>query len=305
MTPALSGEAAVAAARDAFGLHPGYRALHSRGTLVKGSFIAAAQARELSRAAHLQGDPVPVTVRFSNGSGDPSHADTVPDVRGLAVKFYLPNGSRTDIVAQTAPRFPVSTPEAFLELLRAQKRTLAMAWRLPAFLLRHPGAAARLPLNAVGLIPPHSYATCAYHAVHAFRFLDSDGAARFVRYTFEPAAGQHRLNPAQLRRRGPEYLQQEIRQRLDHGSVRFTLRVQVAEPGDEVDDPARVWPSSRQRVDLGVLELTELERSREIGEDVLVFDPTRVTDGIECSEDPVLLYRAPAYRASVAQRTDS
>lgn len=299
----LSGEDAVIVAREAFGTHPGCRALHARGTLLKGTFTAGPLARSLSRARHLQGEPVPITVRVSNGSADPGSADGTADVRGLAVKFYMPDGSRTDIVAQSAPRFPVSTPQTFLELLHAQTRTPAMAWRLPAFLLRHPGAAARLPRNTAGLIPPQSYATCAYHAVHAFRFLDADGGARFVRYTLRPQAGEHRLGPAATRRKTPHYLQEEIVGRLGRGPVRFTLRVQIAAPGDDVDDPSAAWPRSRQTVDLGVLELTELERGREIGDDVLVFDPTRVTDGIECSEDPVLLYRASAYSASVAQRT--
>jgi catalase len=35
---------------------------------------------------------------------------------------------------------------------------------------------------------------------------------------------------------------------------------------------------------------------------VVIFDPTRVTGGIECSDDPVLLFRSPAYRESVARR---
>ena len=53
----------------------------------------------------------------------------------------------------------------------------------------------------------------------------------------------------------------------------------------------------------GVLELTGQETGRETGGDVLVFDPTRVTDGIECSDDPVLLFRPKAYSESVARRT--
>jgi catalase len=52
----------------------------------------------------------------------------------------------------------------------------------------------------------------------------------------------------------------------------------------------------------GTLELTELETERETGGDVLVFDPTRVTDGIELSDDPVLRFRHEAYTESVARR---
>ncbi len=153
---------ATRAANEAFGRHPGSRALHARGTLLKGTFTATPQATALTRAAHMQGEPVPLTVRVSNGAGDPGVPDFVPDVRGLAVKFYLPDGARTDIVAQSAPRFPVHTPEAFIELLRAQRRSPAMAWKLPLFLARHPEAIMRLPPNLPALRPLQSYATCRY-----------------------------------------------------------------------------------------------------------------------------------------------
>jgi catalase len=296
---------ATRAANEAFGRHPGSRALHARGTLLKGTFTATPQAAALTRAGHMQGEPVPLTVRVSNGGGDPGIPDFVPDVRGLAVKFYLPDGARTDIVAQSAPRFPVHTPEAFIELLRAQKRSPAMAWKLPLFLARHPEAIMRLPPNLPALRPVQSYATCRYYAIHAYRFLNADGDSHFVRYTFLPAAGDHRLSPREAKRRGAEYLQQEIRERVAREPVRFDLELQLAQPGDNVDDPASVWPSSRQRIHAGTIELTELETGRETDGDVLVFDPSRVTDGIECSEDPVLLFRPAAYSDSVAKRMES
>ncbi len=84
-----------------------------------------------------------------------------------------------------------------------------------------------------------------------------------------------------------------------------TLELQIAQPGDNVDDPASAWPNSRRRVGAGTLELTALETEREAGGDVLVFDPGRVTDGIECSEDPVLRFRPAAYSDSVAKRTEA
>ncbi len=55
----------------------------------------------------------------------------------------------------------------------------------------------------------------------------------------------------------------------------------------------------------GTLELTGLDTERETGGDILVFDPTRVVDGIECSDDPVLRFRPKAYGDSVAHRSGS
>jgi len=73
---------------------------------------------------------------------------------------------------------------------------------------------------------------------------------------------------------------------------------------DATDDPSSVWPSERERVRAGTLEITALETERETGGDVLVFDPTRVTDGIELSDDPVLRFRHDAYSDSVARRME-
>jgi catalase len=53
----------------------------------------------------------------------------------------------------------------------------------------------------------------------------------------------------------------------------------------------------------GTFKFTGLDTQRETGGDVLVFDPCRITDGIELSDDPVLQYRSAAYSDSVRERT--
>jgi catalase len=294
---------AVDAANEVFGRHPGHRALHAKGTVLAGTFTATPAGMRLTRAAHMQGEPVAVTARFSNASGNPEAPDYIPDVRGLAVKCYLPDGSRTDIVAQSAPRFPARTPEAFVELMRASKPSPAMPLRLARFLARNPVAAGGLPANTRALVAPASYATIRYYAIHAYRWLDHDGGGRYVRSTLVPHASAPPPAPWRARGRGRDYLQDEIRARLRDGPVRFKLELQIAAPGDSVDDPTSVWPKQRERVIAGTLELTGLDTQRETGDDVLVFDPVRVTDGIELSNDPILRFREHAYSASVARRT--
>ena len=289
----MNAEQAVDVINGVFGRHDGHRALHAKGTLCKGTYTASPDAASLTRAQHMQGEPVDVTVRFSNGSGNPRQPDYAPDVRGLAVKFYLPDGSRTDIVAQSSPRFPTRTPEGFIEFMQAQKSP----WRLPVFFARHPEALKAVPVSAPSLRPPPSYAAVPYYGTHAFKWIAADGTERFVRYKWVP------LQEGGRRRRERDYLQQELRERLEAEPIRFRLELQVAMPGDPTDDPSAVWPSSRWRVDAGTLEVTGLETERETGGDVLVFDPTRITDGIDLSGDPVLRFRRDAYSASVARRT--
>ena len=293
----------VDAANAVFGEHSGYRALHAKGLLLKATFTATPEAAKLTRAAHMQGEPVQATVRVSNGGGNPNVPDYRPDVRGFAVKFYLPDGSRTDIAAQTVPRFPVSTPEAFIELMHSQRPSPAMAWRMPVFFARHPKALTTLPGSLAALRPLDSFAHASYYALNAFKFVDSEGGSRYVRYKFVPELGETRISPREAKRRGRDYLFEDIRERVGRGPVRFTLELQIAGPGDPTDDPSAAWPAGRERVVAGTLELTGLETDRETGGDVLVFDPTRVTDGIELSDDPVLRFRREAYAESVFRRS--
>jgi catalase len=298
----ISPQKALDIINGRFGSHLGYRALHAKGILVKGTFTASPGAGRLTRAQHMQGEPVPATVRFSNGSGDPDLPDYGPEVRGMAVKFYLPDGSRTDISAQTVPRFPVRTPDAFMNLLRASAPGPSRLWRLPLFLATHPDVLPALRANAPTLRPPTSYATVMYNAVHAFKWVDAQGGERYVRYHLLPETEEARLSQDEAKSRGRDYLQEEIAKRLARGPVRFTLELTIAGPGDKVDDPSAVWPDDREKVAAGTLELTELETEREKGGDVLVFDPARVTDGIELSDDPILQYRSSAYSVSVERR---
>jgi catalase len=296
----ISPERAVDGINDTFGSHDGSRALHAKGILCRGTFTATPEAGRLTRAAHMQGEPVPVTVRLSNGAGNPHHSDRAPDVRGMAVKFYLPDGSKTDISAQTSPRFPVRTPDAFIALVRANKPGLGRLWKLPLFLATHPEALPALRAGASALKPPPSYAARRYYAVHAFKWVDADGGERFVRYTWLPEDSGDSDGQDE---RGRDYLQEEMRDRLERGPARFTLQLQIAADGDKVDDPTSVWPAERETVDAGTLELTGIDTSREKDGDVLVFDPTRVTDGIELSDDPILKFRPRAYSVSVDRRS--
>jgi catalase len=249
----------------------------------------------------MQGQAVPALVRLSNGSGDPGSPDFAPDVRGMAVGFELPDGSRTDIVSQTAPRFPVRTPDAFIELVMANDTGLARLWKLPLFLLRHREALPGLRANLPALKPPASYSACTFYAIHAFKWI-GPGGERWVRYTWLPESSEPSLSTQEAKGRGRDYLQEDIAQRLASGPVRFSLQLQLAADGDRTDDPTVAWPAQRETVVAGTLELTEVEPRPEAGEAVLVFDPVRVVDGIELSDDPILHARARAYSVSAYRR---
>ncbi|HYI45442.1 MAG TPA: catalase family peroxidase [Actinomycetota bacterium] len=295
----------VDALNGIYGAHSGHRGVHAKGTLCSGTFTATPQASKLTRAPHMQGQPVRTHVRFSNASGNPGARDTSSDSRGMAVKFYLEDASTTDISAVTIPVFVARTPEDFLELTLARQPKedtgeIDME-KIGAFLQAHPEA---VPAVEAAMLaqPPVSYARCTYFAVHAFKFVDPDGGSRWIRYRWEPEAGEAWLEKDEAKKLDPEHLTDELQERFADGSATFLLWAQIAGDSDPIDDPTAAWPSEREQVELGRLEVTGLATDRERDGDVLVFDPTRVPDGIEPSNDRILHARPHAYSESVFRR---
>ncbi|HEY7150133.1 MAG TPA: catalase family peroxidase [Solirubrobacterales bacterium] len=297
-------EQIVDAANALYGSHPHRRALHAKGVYCAGTFSATTEALALSRAAHLQGEPVPALVRFSNGSGNPESDDSQRDSRGMAVRLRPP-GPETDILAVTTPAFVLRTPEEFLELMELRKPDPDSGQpdleKLGAFLAAHPEAqtAVNATLNAE---PPESYATLTYFSPHAFKLVSGDGDETWVRYRWRPAAGEATLPDDDAKALGPNYLRAELEQRLADGPVAFDLLLQLRGDDDPIDDPTAVWPDDRELVVAGRLAIADLVDDPESGDHIDVFDPTRVIDGIELSDDPILHARARAYSVSAYRR---
>jgi catalase len=270
----VTPDQAIDAIRQAGGAQPGYRALHAKGKLYRGTFTASPEAGELCRAAHLTGSTVPALIRFSSGSGNPKQPDNAPGVRGMAVKFTLPDGSTTDVSTQTAKLFPASTPDGFISLLGAMRPGITAPLRLAGYVATHPRFLTVLPVLRDANRVPASYGTVAYHGLHAFRWVAADGSARFVRYHLLPAAGEEFLSPQVARTKGANFLIEELDERLASQPVRFDYQIQIAADGDSTVDPSRPWHSTKT-----------------------------VSVGIEPSDDPVLRFRTLAYSASVKLRT--
>ena len=287
------------------GYHPGFRAVHAAGRFYAGTFTASAAGREFSRAAHFQGTPVPVTARFSYGSGDPDQPPT--KVTAMATRFYLPDGTVTDLIGITLPAFPARTPDEVLEILDALRPDAATnapdPVKVQAFLSTHP-TAARIAQLVQGQLAPVSFAQTRFRPLHAFRFIDADDVGRWARYHWEPEAGVAGQSEADLAQQPHDVLFDEFERRLQEGPVAYALDLQLAQDGDPVDDITALWPDDRQRVTVGRLALTRPISLEEIGDPVMMHDPTQVTDGIEVSlDDEIIAARRGSYLASVAQRT--
>jgi catalase len=289
------------------GSHPGCRTQHAKGIVCSGTFTATAEAAKLSRAAHLQGEPVRATTRLSNGSGNPKTSDANPIAgRGMSVKFHLPDGEETDIVSIPLPVFMVRTPEDFLAFTKVRVPDPETGQpdpeKLGTFLAEHPETGAALQAGLPRLAPTTSFATSDYNALHAFALVDRSGDRRWGRYSWQPSAGVEYLTEEQIASADRDYLRSEIRERLASAPARFSLEFTLAADGDSLEDPTAPWEGEHEVVTLGELELIEVIENPETPEQPLVMDPMRLTDGIEPSDDKILALRPEAYSVSIERR---
>jgi catalase len=220
----------------------------------------------------------------------------------MAIRFTLPGGAFTDIVAISHNGFVVGTGEEFLAFLTAVARTTADSPHpnpVEQFLAKHPRAL-KFIQDAQPL--PASFATLAYFGNNAFIFVDSAGTRRAGRYQILPATGIVNLDSLEASKAGPQYLFEDLPRRLARGPVRFRLVAQMANPGDQTSDGSIVWPDDRKVVELGTLALTAIAPDNEKLQRELTYNPIFLTSGIQLSDDPMISLRSAVYALSVAHR---
>jgi catalase len=287
------------------GVHPGHRPAHAKGALLAGFFNPTPDAAALSLAPHFHAPSTPVVARFSDFAGVPAVPDNDPNVsspRGCAIRFQLGDHLHTDIVAHSADGFPVRTAPEFVEFLHAVGASgpdVLHPNPIEQFLGSHPKALAFVQIPKP---IPTSFARESYFSVTAYKFIDASGTSRHVRYRILPDAGNEYLDAEGAAARGPNFLMEELAQRLTNGPIKMKISVQIANAGDVVDDATEHWPADRPQVLLGVVTLTGLTPNDDADGSRIIFDPIPRLEGIEPSADPLLEPRADVYLMSGRRR---
>jgi catalase len=287
------------------GVHPGFRPAHAKGILLTGVFTPSSEAASLTRAPHLQRNSTPVTVRFSDFAGIPTVADNDPQgasPRGFAVRFHLGEHAHTDIIGHSVDNFPTRTAEGLVEFLNALIATDPAGPHpnaIEQFLGAHPAA---MTFVQVPKPIPTSFARESFFAVSAFKFTNADGRSRYGRYRVLPLAGNEYLGDAQAAARSPNFLFEEIKERVAKEPVRFRVAVQLAEDGDITDDATVRWPENRPLLAFGEIRLQQITPNNAGAQQHIIFDPIPRVDGIEASADPLFEPRANVYLMSGRRR---
>jgi catalase len=310
MASAISAETVdpvkmVDAFEAAGGKFEGYRRSGAKGICATGEFVGSTEGRTLSSASVFSGQKIPVIVRFSVGGGNPKAADNAKSQRNMALQFNLPGDETWQMGNISAPVFGSSTPAQLLgrlESLTPDPSTKAPnPEKVKAFAEANPEVLLQGKYFASQPVPA-SFASVNYWGVNAFAFVNSKGEKQFGKWIFEPSAGVMGLSDEEAKAKGPNFLFDELRQRVKDGQVTFNFKLQLAEPGDRLDSATVPLPEARRKVTLGNLKVTAVAEDSGGACRDITFVPTVLPKGIEPSNDPMLAARAAPYAVGIGRR---
>lgn len=288
-----------------FGVHPGQRRNHTKGTCAIGEFVAESGAPALSRSELFSGSHIPVVARFSVAGGNPNVPDATKNARGMALEFRLSDGRRQHMTMLNTPVFGAANPNTFNDMILASKPDPKTGkpdpQKLRAFLASHPDALAQSNFLASNN-PPESYANSAYYSIHTFKFIDAGGSVHPVKWRFIPEAGEKRLTASELGTAPKDFLEGRLIEQVSKNAARWDMVVYVGEPGDPEDNPTVAWPETRKHFKAGTLAIMQAMPQSGAECEKINFDPLVMADGIVPTGDPVLLFRSPAYAISFGKR---
>lgn len=278
----------------------GFRRAHAKGICVAGVFKSNGQLAPFSQASIFEKAETELVGRFSIGGRNPTAPDLAAGVRSLALDFRMDNGERWRTAMNINPVLAVRDPTSFYEQLAATapdpETGKPSPDRIEAFFADHPESADFREWQS-RFTPSSSFATETYHSVNAFLLKGEAGRETGVRWSLVPVAP---IAVATLE--GQDALQKELFERLDEGPVQFRFLFHVAEAEDDLNDPSQAWPTERQQIEAGIVEIVSAEPQAQGACNGINFDPLILPAGIEPTADPILHARSSAYAVSLRRR---
>lgn len=287
------------------GKFDGYRRSGAKGVCASAEFVGSAEGRALSASSAFNGQPVPVIARFSIGGGNPKAPDNAKSQRNMALQFNLSGGEIWQMGNISAPIFGAATPQQMLGRLQSlapdpqtkkpdPEKVRAFAEANPEVLLQGKYFA--------GQPVPASFGKVNYWGVHGFGFVDSAGKKQNGKWVFEPVGGTQGLSDEEAKAKGPDFLFDELRQRVAAGGVAFGFNLQLAQPGDRIDSAVTPLPDDRKKVTLGRLTIKAVAPDANGPCLAITYNPMILPKGVEPSADPMLAARAAPYAVSLGRR---
>lgn len=291
------------------------RVVHARGAGAHGFFQVYEPMTRYTRASFLQ-DPqkqTPVFVRFSTVAGSRGSTDLARDVRGFAVKFYTDEGV-FDLVGNNIPVFFIQDAIKFPDLVHAVKpephneipQAASAHDTFWDFISLMPESAHMVLWLMSDRAIPRSFRMMEGFGVHTFRFVNSEGASRFVKFHWKPVLGMHSLvwdEAQKISGKDPDFHRRDLYEAIESGDYpEYELGVQIIEEKDEhafdfdLLDATKLVPENVVPVRrIGRLVLNRNPDNFFAETEQVAFHPGHIVPGIDFTADPLLQGRLFSY----------
>ena len=287
------------------GKYEGFRRSGAKGICAMGEFVGSAEGKNISISSAFSGHVIPVIVRFSMGGANPKAADNTRSQRNLALQFNLPGNEVWQMGNISAPVFGSATPEQLfgrLQSLQADPTTkTADPVKVKAFADANPAVLMQGKYFASKAVPA-SYASTNYWGVHGFGFSNASNQKVWGKWIFEPIEGVQTLSDEQAKAKDPNFLFDDLRQRVAAGKASFNFNLEIAQTGDILDNATIPLPEGRKKVTLGVLKVVSVSPDNTGPCLNITFDPNNMPKGVEGAADPMLRARTASYAIALGRR---
>jgi catalase len=262
------------------------------------------------------GKKTPCVMRLSTTAFERGSAESIRDVKGMAVKFFTEQGN-WDWVCLNIPMFFIRDPAKFPALMHAQRRDPQTNLVNPnhwwEWVCQNHEALHMVMFQYSDFGTMFNWRSMSGYVGHAYKWVMSDGSWKYVHFFLASNQGPNFEQGGKekgVSLEDPDHATRDLYEAIERGEYpSWTVNVQVVDPQDahkltfNILDVTKHWNLGNYPPDVPVIpsrpvgKLTLNRNPKEYFSEMeqLAFSPSHLVPGVEPSEDPVLQARLFAY----------
>lgn len=277
-----------------FGVTKGKRRNHTKGFCFEGRLEPQDLTIQEYSNSPLFTIASNVIGRLSHKGGNNAAADNKPGEYGMGLSINTADGSTHRMSMNTLDFFPVSTPQAFAELMRAKS---IGGEAVKAFKQKSPDLQrfkAHMPNKAKKLTP---FEGMTFNSINSFYLVNDKEKHTAVRWSFVPSKPQAIVLPPKQ-----DFFYDNMQHNLRAHGIAWDMVVTLANADDKVDNAALPWSGKHRQIVAAKLKVHSISTEKDGQCDTINFDPLVLSPGFRPSADPLLQARRSSYAISFGKR---
>lgn len=276
-----------------FGVTKGKRRNHTKGFCFDATLVPNDAAIKQYSISPLFTKNSNVVGRLSHKGGNYKAADDKPAEYGMGLSISSTNSTHL-MSMNTLDFFPVSTPEAFTELMiaKTQGKEVVKAFKNKNLDLQR--FKEHVSKKDKKLRP---YEGSTFNSINSFYLVNNKGENTAVRWSFVPSKEQLVvLEPKH------NFFLNNMQHNLNSHAISWDMVITIANPDDVIDNPAIQWTGAHKKIIAAKLNVLSINTEKDGRCDVINYDPLVLSQGFKPSADRLLQARRNAYAIALGRR---